>query len=128
MGRKCAFVKGGLLNRYLAKVALSDKVEYRVCWWMALKVKDLKRPCKILSGRKKTDAEVVVVERSSIGLRQLRRERLNDPIKLSTKTRYVQVVLHGWKDVVIDLKKWTGQKDTFEANMRDRLKKYKKAF
>ena len=57
-GRKCAFVKGGLLNRYLGKVALSDEVEYRVCQWMALKVKDLKRPCKILSGRKKTDAEV----------------------------------------------------------------------
>ena len=30
-GRKCAFVKGGLLNRYLGKVALSDEVEYFVC-------------------------------------------------------------------------------------------------
>eukprot|EP00957_Ditylum_brightwellii_P105475 8040668-Ditylum_brightwellii.AAC.1 len=51
-GKKYAFVKGGLLNRYLGKVALSNEVENRVCWWMALKVKDLKRPCKILSGRK----------------------------------------------------------------------------
>ena len=88
-GRKCAFVKGGLLNRYLGKVALSNEIEYHVCWWMALKVKDLKTPCKRLSGRKKTDAEVVVVERSSRSLRQLRRERLNDPIKLSWKTRCV---------------------------------------
>eukprot|EP00957_Ditylum_brightwellii_P071331 5422207-Ditylum_brightwellii.AAC.1 len=44
MGRKCAFVKGGLLKRYLGKVALSDEVEYSVCRWMALKVKDLKTP------------------------------------------------------------------------------------
>eukprot|EP00957_Ditylum_brightwellii_P207498 15353243-Ditylum_brightwellii.AAC.1 len=35
-GRKCAFVKGGLLNRYLGKVALSDEAEYCVYWWMAL--------------------------------------------------------------------------------------------
>ena len=83
----------------------------------------MKTPCKRLSGIKKTDAEVVVVERSSRSLRQLRRERLNDPIKLSRKTRCVQVVLHEWKDVVIDLKKRTRQKDTFEKNMRDRLKK-----
>eukprot|EP00957_Ditylum_brightwellii_P197499 15047547-Ditylum_brightwellii.AAC.1 len=58
-GRKCAFVKGGSLNRYLGKVALSDEVEYSVFWWMALKVKDFKTPCKRLSGRKKMDAEVV---------------------------------------------------------------------
>ena len=81
--------EGWIVNRYLGKVALSNDVEYRVCWWMAIKVKDLKRPCKILSGRKKTDAEVVVVQRSSRSLRQLRRERLNDPIKLSRKTRCV---------------------------------------
>eukprot|EP00957_Ditylum_brightwellii_P060772 4614142-Ditylum_brightwellii.AAC.1 len=43
-GRTCAFVKGGLLNRYLGKVALSDEVEYRVFHWMALMVKDLKTP------------------------------------------------------------------------------------
>eukprot|EP00957_Ditylum_brightwellii_P185120 14097344-Ditylum_brightwellii.AAC.1 len=43
-GRKCAFVNGGLLNTYLGKVALSDEVEYCVCCWMALKVKDLKIP------------------------------------------------------------------------------------
>eukprot|EP00957_Ditylum_brightwellii_P101953 7770724-Ditylum_brightwellii.AAC.1 len=79
---------------------------------MALKVKDLKTPCKRLSGRKKTDAEVVAVERSSRSLRQFRRERLNDPMKLSKKTRCVCVVLHGQKDV----------------NTKDRLKKYKKAF
>eukprot|EP00957_Ditylum_brightwellii_P092206 7019696-Ditylum_brightwellii.AAC.1 len=36
-GRKCAFMKGGLLNRYLGEVVLSDEVEYRVCRWMALK-------------------------------------------------------------------------------------------
>eukprot|EP00957_Ditylum_brightwellii_P013710 1033938-Ditylum_brightwellii.AAC.1 len=28
-GRKCAFVKGGLLNRDLGKEALSDEIEYR---------------------------------------------------------------------------------------------------
>eukprot|EP00957_Ditylum_brightwellii_P183588 13983931-Ditylum_brightwellii.AAC.1 len=43
-GRKCAFVKGGLLNKYLGEVALSDEVEYHVCCWMAPKVKDLKTP------------------------------------------------------------------------------------
>eukprot|EP00957_Ditylum_brightwellii_P039807 3013999-Ditylum_brightwellii.AAC.1 len=95
---------------------------------MALKVKDLKTPCKRLTDRKETDAEVVVIEKSSRSLRQLRRERLNDPINLSRKTRYVRVVLHGQKDVVVDLKKRKGQNDTFEKNMRDGLKKYKKAF
>eukprot|EP00957_Ditylum_brightwellii_P097386 7417312-Ditylum_brightwellii.AAC.1 len=93
---------------------------------MALKVKDLKTPCKRSSGRKKRNAEVVVVEESSRSLRQLRREKLNDPIELSRKTRCVRVVLHERKDVVIDLKQHTGQKDTFEKIMRGRLKKYKK--
>eukprot|EP00957_Ditylum_brightwellii_P173746 13228265-Ditylum_brightwellii.AAC.1 len=37
-------------------------------------------------------------------------------------------MFHGRKDVVIDLKHRKGQKDTFEKRMRDRLKKYKKAF
>eukprot|EP00957_Ditylum_brightwellii_P075559 5742560-Ditylum_brightwellii.AAC.1 len=73
-------------------------------------------------------AKVVVFEENSRSLRQLRRERLNDPIKLSRKTRCVRVVLCGKKDVVIDMKQRTGQKDTFEKNMRDRLKKYKKEF
>eukprot|EP00957_Ditylum_brightwellii_P169713 12917845-Ditylum_brightwellii.AAC.1 len=73
--RKCAFVKGELLNRYLGKEALSDEVEYCICWWMALKVKDLNTSHKRLSDRKKTDAEVVVVEESSRRLRQLAQER-----------------------------------------------------
>eukprot|EP00957_Ditylum_brightwellii_P149981 11423129-Ditylum_brightwellii.AAC.1 len=68
------------------------------------------------------DAEVVVVKESSRNLRQLRRERLNNPIQLSRKTRCVDVALHGQKDVVIDMKQCTGQKDTFEKNIRDRLK------
>eukprot|EP00957_Ditylum_brightwellii_P127311 9707489-Ditylum_brightwellii.AAC.1 len=95
---------------------------------MALKVEDLKTPCKRLSGKKKPDAEVVAVEESNRSLRQFRRKRPNDQIQLSRKTRCVRVVLHVQKDVVIDLKQCTGQKDTFEKNMRDRLKKYKKAF
>eukprot|EP00957_Ditylum_brightwellii_P122865 9368598-Ditylum_brightwellii.AAC.1 len=68
-GRKCTFVKGGWLNRYLGKEAVSDEVEYHVCWWMALNVKDLKTSCKRSSGKKKTDVEVVVVEESSRCLR-----------------------------------------------------------
>eukprot|EP00957_Ditylum_brightwellii_P089831 6841148-Ditylum_brightwellii.AAC.2 len=94
-GRKCAFVKGGLLNGYLGKE-------------IGLKVKDLKTPCKRSSGRKKMDAEVVVVEESSRSLRQLRIERLNDPIQLSRETRCVRVVLHGRKDVAIAMTQCTG--------------------
>eukprot|EP00957_Ditylum_brightwellii_P046517 3530518-Ditylum_brightwellii.AAC.1 len=82
-------------GRYLGKEALSDEIEYHVCLWMALNVKDLRTPCKISSDRKKMDAEVLVVEESSRRSRQLRRERLNDPIQLSRKTRFVGVVLCG---------------------------------
>eukprot|EP00957_Ditylum_brightwellii_P045040 3416665-Ditylum_brightwellii.AAC.1 len=74
------------------------------------------------------DAEVVVVEESSRCLKKLRRERLNNPIQLSRKTRCIRVVLCGQKDVVIDMKQCTGQKDTFEKNIRNMLKKYKTAF
>eukprot|EP00957_Ditylum_brightwellii_P099462 7576424-Ditylum_brightwellii.AAC.1 len=59
---------------------------------------------------------------------KVRRERLNDQIQLSRKTRCVIIVLHGQKDAVVDMKQRTGLKDTFEKNMRGRLKKYKKAF
>eukprot|EP00957_Ditylum_brightwellii_P156926 11943780-Ditylum_brightwellii.AAC.1 len=62
---------------------------------------------------------MVVVEESSRSLRQLRIERLNNPIQLSRKTRCVKVVLRGWKDVVIDMKQHTGQNDTFEKNKRE---------
>eukprot|EP00957_Ditylum_brightwellii_P178003 13558820-Ditylum_brightwellii.AAC.1 len=68
------------------------------------------------------DTEVVVVEESSSSLRQIRRERQNNPIQLSRKTRCVRDVLYGQKDVMINTKWHTGQKDTFEKNMRDRLK------
>eukprot|EP00957_Ditylum_brightwellii_P017237 1299168-Ditylum_brightwellii.AAC.1 len=89
--------QGGLLNRYLGKEALLNEDKYCVGQWMAQKLGDLKRTCKRSStSRKKTTALVVEVEKSNKKLGQLRRER------------------------------HAGQKDIFEKNMKDRLKKYKK--
>eukprot|EP00957_Ditylum_brightwellii_P013549 1021547-Ditylum_brightwellii.AAC.1 len=51
--RKCESVKGGLMNRNLGKEAFLDEVEYRVCQWMAQKLKDLKIPCKRSSSCRK---------------------------------------------------------------------------
>eukprot|EP00957_Ditylum_brightwellii_P050835 3854782-Ditylum_brightwellii.AAC.1 len=96
---------------------------------MAQKLKDLKMPCKRpSSSRKKMASPVVVVEESNRKLRQLKRERLKNPIRLSRKTRTVRVVFSRHQDMLIDMMQHVGQKDTFEKNMRDRLKKYKKAF
>eukprot|EP00957_Ditylum_brightwellii_P024176 1822700-Ditylum_brightwellii.AAC.1 len=93
-------------------------------FYMVNNLKDVKIPKKKSVGRKEDPMRVV--DNSSRYLCQLQRERQKDPIRLSQKVQSVKVVVDVCDYIEMDMMQCVGSIDSFENNMRERMKKYKR--
>ena len=103
--RECSYIKGGLLNRYLGNEAFDEGKEYRLCRYVAPRLKGVRIPRKRGTGKKMVVARDQDFVGGTRAMRQFIRERRKCPISLTKQTKSVQVVISGCDDVVIDLTK-----------------------